>query len=51
MHPDLVEQAKRGDHEAFDALAGRAFDHLYALARRILRDADRADDAVQECLR
>ena len=50
MQPDLVELAKRGDHEAFDALPGRAFDHLYELARRTLRDADRADDAVQECL-
>jgi len=27
-----------------------AFDGLYALAHRILRDFDRTDDAVQECL-
>jgi RNA polymerase sigma factor (sigma-70 family) len=50
MQRDLVEQAKRGDHDAFEALASVAFDGLYALAHRILRDADRSDDAVQECL-
>ncbi len=50
MHRDLVEQAKRGDQDAFEALASIAFDGLYALAHRILRDFDRTDDAVQECL-
>ena len=50
MQRDLVEQARRGDHDAFEALASVAFDGLYALAHRILRDVDRADDAVQECL-
>ena len=50
MQRELVEQAKRGDHDAFEALASVAFDGLYALAHRILRDVDRADDAVQECL-
>jgi RNA polymerase sigma-70 factor, ECF subfamily len=50
MQRELVEGARRGDHEAFEALASVAFDGLYALAHRILRDVDRADDAVQECL-
>jgi len=50
MQRDLVEQARRGDHDAFEALASLAFDGLYALAHRILRDPDRTDDAVQECL-
>jgi RNA polymerase sigma factor (sigma-70 family) len=50
MQRDLVEQARRGDHDAFEALASIAFDGLYALAHRILRDVDRTDDAVQECL-
>ena len=50
MQRDLVEHAKRGDKDAFEALASMAFDGLYALAHRILRDADRTDDAVQECL-
>jgi RNA polymerase sigma-70 factor (ECF subfamily) len=47
---ELVELAGRGDHDAFEALATSAFDGLYAVAHRILRDVDRADDAVQECL-
>lgn len=50
MQRDLVEQAKRGDHDAFETLTAAAFDRLYAVARRILRDPDRSQDAVQECL-
>ncbi len=50
MQRELVELARRGDHDAFEALATVAFDGLYALANRILRDIDRTDDAVQECL-
>jgi RNA polymerase sigma-70 factor, ECF subfamily len=50
MQVDLVGRAKRGDVEAFDVLATAAYDRLYAFARRILRDGDRSEDAVQECL-
>src|SRR5918992_1324389 len=50
MRRDLVEAAKRGDHEAFEVLATSAGDRLYALARLILRSADLAEDAVQEAL-
>ena len=50
MQGDLVRRAQRGDQEAFDVLAGAAYDRLFALAQRILRDLDRSDDAVQECL-
>jgi RNA polymerase sigma-70 factor (ECF subfamily) len=50
MRRDLVERARNGDHEAFQALTTSAFDRLYAVAWRILRDRDRCDDAVQECL-
>jgi RNA polymerase sigma-70 factor (ECF subfamily) len=50
MQRDLVEQAKRGDHDAFETLTSVAFDRLYAVAGRILRDPDRSQDAVQECL-
>jgi len=46
----LVDQAKRGDQEAFDALARMVGDRCMAIAFRILRDADRADDAVQAAL-
>jgi RNA polymerase sigma-70 factor (ECF subfamily) len=47
---DLVEQARRGDHEAFEVLAAAAADRLFAIARLILRDRDGAQDAVQEAL-
>ena len=50
MQGDPVQRAKRGDHEAFDALARAAYDRLFSVSYRILREADRADDAVQECL-
>src|SRR6185295_12860206 len=46
----LVDQAKRGDREAFDALARLVGDRCMAIAFRILRDADRAQDAVQAAL-
>jgi RNA polymerase sigma-70 factor, ECF subfamily len=46
----LVEAAQRGDQDAFvDLMRGRA-DHLFALAHRILRDVDRAEDAFQDAL-
>ncbi len=44
---DLVELASRGDREAFAALATASIDRLFAIARRILQDHDRAQDAVQ----
>jgi len=45
-----VERAKRGDHDAFAALAGAAFTRLDGAARLILRDGELARDAVQEAL-
>jgi RNA polymerase sigma-70 factor (ECF subfamily) len=47
---DLVERAKSGDHDAFSMLAAAAIRHLLAVARLILRDDDRAQDAVQDAL-
>jgi RNA polymerase sigma-70 factor (ECF subfamily) len=47
---DLVEQAKRGDREAFALLARTHADSLFAVAQRILRDVDRAEDATQQTL-
>jgi RNA polymerase sigma-70 factor (ECF subfamily) len=46
----LVDRAKSGDGEAFDALARTVGDRCMAIAYRILRDADLADDAVQAAL-
>lgn len=45
---DLVDRAKRGDHDAFALLAGAAIARLDAAARLILRDPELARDAVQE---
>jgi len=47
---DVVEAARGGDHEAFEALAMAAGDRLFAIAYLILRDRQRAEDAVQEAL-
>jgi RNA polymerase sigma-70 factor (ECF subfamily) len=46
----LVDQAKRGDREAFDSLARLVGDRCMAIALRILRDVDLAEDAVQVSL-
>jgi RNA polymerase sigma factor (sigma-70 family) len=45
-----VEQAKRGDEEAFEALARLFGDRCMAIASRILRDSHLAEDAVQAAL-
>ena len=45
-----VTGAMAGDHDAFAALANANVDRMYALARVILRDVDRAEDAAQEAL-
>ena len=50
MQSDLVQRAARGDQGAFEALATQQVDRCYALAVRILRDADRAQDATQQAL-
>ena len=50
MQLDLVERARRGDHDAFAALASAAINRLDGAARLILRDPDKAKDAVQETL-
>lgn len=45
---DLVDRAKRGDHDAFTLLVGAAVARLDAAARLIFRDPELARDAVQE---
>ena len=50
MDRDLVEQAQRGDQEAFAILARTRGDVLYGIARRVLRDVGLAEDAVQQAL-
>jgi len=47
---DLVERARRGDHDAFSVLARAAIPRLDVTARLIIRDREAAQDAVQEAL-
>src|SRR5664279_2080209 len=50
MQRELVERARAGDHDAFSVLVRASFPRLYGVANLILRDSDRAQDAVQEAL-
>src|SRR5262245_40815278 len=50
MDTDLVIQAQHGNREAFAALAAARADRYLAVARRILRDLDLAEDATQQAL-
>ena len=50
MQRDLVERARRGDHDAFAELAGAAISRLDSAAWLILRDPEQAADAVQNAL-
>ena len=50
MDTHLVVQAQHGDEEAFASLAVAAGDRLHAVAHRILRDIDLAEDATQQAL-
>lgn len=50
MDRDLVEQARRGDREAFAVLVHQVSDSLYTVAHRILRDTGLAEDALQNAL-
>ena len=47
---DLVERAQGGDRDAFAALVGMTSDRMFAMADRILRDGDLAEDALQGAL-
>jgi RNA polymerase sigma-70 factor (ECF subfamily) len=50
MHHELVRRAMTGDHEAFTKLVDASIDRQYVLALAILRNRDRAQDAVQDAL-
>ena len=50
MRRDLVEKARGGDRDAFASLVTDSIGRLFNLALLMLRDSDRADDAVQETL-
>ena len=50
MDAELIGRAQHGDEEAFASLAVAAGDRLHAVAHRILRDTDLAEDATQQAL-
>jgi RNA polymerase sigma-70 factor (ECF subfamily) len=50
MQVELVERARSGDHDAFSVLVRASVPRLLGAATLILRDSDRAQDAVQEAL-
>ena len=50
MDTELVTRAQRGDEGAFTSLAVAVGDRLHAVAFRILRDTDLAEDATQQAL-
>jgi Sigma-70 region 2 len=50
MDITLVVRAQHGDEEAFASLAVGLGDRLHAVAHRILRDTDLAEDATQQAL-
>ena len=50
MDTDLVIRAQHGDREAYALVASQIADRFLAVARRILRDLDVAEDATQQAL-
>jgi len=50
VQTELVDRARRGDHEAFGVLVAGAVDRLYAVARLLLRDTELAEDALQDAM-
>jgi RNA polymerase sigma-70 factor (ECF subfamily) len=47
---ELIGRAQHGDEQAFASLALAAGDRLHAVANRILRDTELAEDATQQAL-
>jgi DNA-directed RNA polymerase specialized sigma24 family protein len=48
MDTDLVVRAQHGDKGAYALVATEIADRFLAVARRILRDLDLAEDATQQ---
>jgi RNA polymerase sigma-70 factor, ECF subfamily len=48
MDRDVIDRARQGDKDAFTTLVLTLGDRLYSVAYRMLRDAGRAEDAVQQ---
>lgn len=50
MQRDLVKRAAGGDQDAFESLVRLSSGRLFAIAYRVLRDRDLAEDALQQAL-
>lgn len=50
MDRELVLRARNGDRDAFAAIVAASLGRLNAVARLIVRDRERAEDAVQDAL-
>ena len=50
MDRDLIQAAQAGDRDAYVDLIRARMDRLFSVAQRILRDIDRAEDALQDAL-
>jgi RNA polymerase sigma-70 factor (ECF subfamily) len=50
VQPELVDRARHGDADAFEALISAAVDRLYGAATLILHDRTLAEEAVQETM-
>lgn len=50
MDRELVLRARNGDRDAFAAIVGASLGRLNAVARLIVHDRERAEDAVQDAL-
>jgi len=46
----LVVRAQGGDRDAFERIVNLSFDRCHAVARRLLRDSQLAEDAVQQAM-
>jgi RNA polymerase sigma-70 factor (ECF subfamily) len=47
---ELIEEAKQGSHAAFEVLVRRYHERAYRAAYRVVRDAELAEDVLQEAL-
>ena len=50
MDEELVTRAQGGDRDAFEQIVNVSFDRCHAVATRLLRDSQLAEDAVQQAM-
>ena len=50
MSADMIRRAQAGDHDAFESLVSAAYERLFGIAYRILRNREAAEDATQDAI-